>query len=373
MSRRRTAPEPLVLALALALLVGCGGEPGTELDEQPSAPDLAFAVAPDCPQTRQGTGAVWLDDPALLSLIERPLYCMNGSGRLQGTFVSAIEPDGWQPAQRGDLRFVYPLGDPHQHEVQIYHALTGMAARYRGVAGAPAPIHVTLSADASFTLSRYDQPDRLRIALQGVVPQMVPGQILHHEYGHHLILRHGPLDDVINEAFADYLAADFSGEPRILALERLALPASVTQDAAALEVARRYLERSVDNQRVYPADVVTQEQLCQILAQAAAVFPQGSPLVPTQKLADCDSASKQELSRPEPHRTGMIASGALWSLRGQIGPGAVAALLFHTVSSEHQLSLESLCPALGRADLALTGGHDAQAIEAVCTARGLPR
>lgn len=373
MSRRRTAQEPLVLALVLTLLAGCGVEPGATLDDQPPAPDLVLAIAPDCPQTRQGTGAVWPGDPAKLSLTERPLYCMDGSGRLRGTFVSAIQPEGWQPAQRGDLRFVYPLGDPHQHEVQIYHALTTMAARYRGAAGAPAPIQVTLSADASFTLSRYDWPDRLRIALQGVVPQMVQGQILYHEYGHHLVLRHGPLDDVINEAFADYLAADFSGEPRILELSRLALPASVTQNPTALEVARRYLERSVDNQRTYPADVVTQEQLCQILAQAAAVFPPGSPLVPAQKLADCDAASKQELARPEPHRTGMIASGALWSLRGQIGPGAVAALLFHTLSSEHQLSLESLCPALRRADLALTGGHDAQAIEAACTARGLPR
>jgi hypothetical protein len=371
MTPRRTAQK---LVLFLVLLVGCGGEPGAgEPDEQPPAPDLAFAIAPDCPQTRQGSGAVWLDDPAVLSLIEHPLYCMDGSGRLQGTFVSAIQPDGWQPAQQGDLRFVYPLGDPHQHEVQIYHALTGMAARYRGVAGAPAPIRVTLSADASFTLSRYDHPDRLRIALQGVVPQMVPGQILHHEYGHHLILRYGPLEDVVNEAFADYLAADFSGEPRILELSRLALPASVKQDSAALEVARRYLERSVENQRVYPTDVVTQEKLCQILAQAAAVFPAGSPLVPAQKLADCASASKQELARPEPHRTGMIASGALWSLRGQIGPGAVAALLFQALTEGPHLSLESLCPALKRADLALTGGRDGQAIEAVCTARGLPR
>jgi hypothetical protein len=358
------------------LTIGCGGEPGPAADEAPfeGGRPVSPIFPPHCPGTQRGTGAVWLDNPADMTLVELPLHCLSGSDRLQGSFVASIEPDGSSPASSADHRFVYDLDDPHLQEVQIYHALTGMAGYYQSALDAdPAALTVKLSAEASFTTSRYDWPDQLRIASGGVMPRrMVPLQVLLHEYGHHLILRHGTIDQVLNEGMADYLAADFTGNPRILALERLDLPGSVKDDPEALAIARRYLERRLDNTRTYPADVVTQGDLCQVLGQAAGVFPASSPLVPEQRLQQCKSMSKKELAAPEPHRTGMIVGGTLWELRGRLGSAVVNTLLFEVLRQAKNLSVENLCARLQSADQSLYAHQNMAAIHEVCEARGLP-
>jgi hypothetical protein len=364
------------VVLIVVLVVGCGGETSQNGDIPPVEGGglVTPMFPPHCPGTQRGVGAVWLDNPSDMSLVELPLHCMSGSGQLQGSFVSSVQPEGSSAASSSDLRFVYSLDDPRLQEVQVYHALTGMAGHFQSALSSdPKAIRVQLSANASFTTSRYDWPDRLRIAAGGVVPKkMVPLQVLLHEYGHHLILRHGQIDQVLNEGMADYLAADFTGNPRILDLERLDLPDSVRDDPEALAIARRYLERRVDNQLSYPADVVTQKELCQTLNEAAGVFPASSALVPAQKLQRCKSMSKQELAAPEPHRTGMIIAGTLWDLRRRLGSAVVNTLLFEVLRQAKNLSVENLYARLQSADQSLNGHQNMAAIQEVCKARGLP-
>ena len=362
-----------LLLLSVALLA-CSPEQQPAPEPSQTSP-WHQPAAPDCPEMQQGLGAVWLDDPAKMTLEERPLHCLAGDGRLQGRFVSTIQPEG-QPALGNDGRFFFDLADPRLQQVQVYYALTGMAGHYQPAidpAGALPSIRVELRPTASFTISRYDWPDRLRIAADGVMPaQMVPLQVLCHEYGHHLILAQGTrVDQVLNEGLADYLAADFTENPRILALERLELPAALLDSADALSIARRYLERSVDNQRTYPADVVTQQQYCETLGQAAAVFPVGSPLVPTQKLEQCKEMTAEQLEQHEPHRTGMIIAGALWELRGALGSATLNGLLFAVLATGGDLGVTGLGPALLQADLAQHDGVHAPKIQAVLQARGL--
>jgi hypothetical protein len=180
------------------------------------------------------------------------------------------------------------------------------------------------------------------------------------------------IDQVLNEGLADYLAAAFTENPRILSLDRLELPPEVEQDPEKLAIAARYLERTVDNDLTYPEDLVTQGGLCDTFKEAAAIFPSGSPLVPDQKLQQCKSMSKQELASPEPHRTGMIVAGALWSLRGRLGALMVNALVLEVLGAKpSSMTFLTFDDNLVKADQALHAGANVEAIRQVFDARGL--
>jgi hypothetical protein len=372
--------------MVLLLAAGCGAEPDPQLPDggpvadisSDSGPPSAWVQPPppDCPGMVTGTGDIWLDDPGEMSLVERPLYCLDpDEDRLAGLFITEIKPDSWQPASDKDRRFFFDLYDPHLHEVQVYYAVLGMVGYYRPLMSTsePPPIRIELSANRSFTHSHYYLPDRLIIALGGVEPAMVPLQILCHEYAHHLIMRRIPtIDQLLNEGLADYLAAAFTENPRILSLDRLELPPEVQQDPEKLAVAARYLERSVDNELTYPEDLVTQGGLCETFKEAAAVFPAGSPLVPDQKLQQCASMSQQELASPEPHRTGVILAGALWSLRSRLGAPTVNALVLEVLGEKpSSMTFLTFDDSLVKADQALHGGANVEAIRQVFDGRGL--
>jgi hypothetical protein len=381
MSRR----SGLRLVLFPLLLAACGAE-NSATDAQPPlpAPDSgvvppsawAQPPAPACPQATTGVGEVWLDDPDDMSLVERPLYCLSGTGQLKGTFVSDIAPDSWQPAQEDDDHFVYTMGDAHLHEVQAYYAVMGMVGTYQALmsTGEPSPIQIEIGERKSFAQSHYYLPDLLIVGLKGVKPDMVPIQILCHEYGHHLIMSRVPkIEQLLNEALADYLAAAFTGNPRILSLDRLDVPQAVLDDPQALAIAARYLERTVDNDLTYPDDVVTNEKLCQTIQQAADTFPPDTELVPESRLAECKSLSPQELTEPEPHRTGAILAGALWQLREQLGAAVVNELIFDALAVQKPAALSFLTfdDALVEADRARHDGAHVAAIRQVFDARGL--
>lgn len=375
--------------LILLLPIGCGAE-----QHQPPVPDGGPVAdssgdtgpasawvqpsPPDCPGMVTGAGEIWLDDPGEMSLVERPLYCLDPGGRLAGTFITEIKPDSWQPASDKDQQFFFDIYNPHLHEVQVYYAIIGMVGYFRPLMSTsePPPIRIELSANKSFTRSHYYLPDRLIIALEGVEPAMVPLQILCHEYAHHLIMRRLPqIDQVLNEGLADYLAAAFTENPRILSLDRLELPPEVQQDPQKLAVAARYLERSVDNDLTYPDDLVTQGGLCETFKEAAKVFPSGSPLVPDQKLQQCASMSQQELASPEPHRTGVILAGALWSLRGRLGAPKVSALVLEVLRRQGEkptsMTFLTFDDNLVQADQTLHGGANVEAVRQVFDGRGL--
>lgn len=374
----------LRLALFPLLLAACSGDDSATDAQLPSPqPDGGVVQpsawmqpsAPACPQAAAGVGAVWLDDPNDMSLVQRALYCLSGTGKLQGTYISTITPDSWQPAVEDDDRFVYTMDDAHLHEVQAYYAVTGMVGTYQPMmaSGEPPQIRIEIAENKSFAQSHYYLPDLLIVGLKGVKPDMVPIQILCHEYAHHLVM--GPLpqiEPVLSEGLADYLAAAFTGNPRILSLDRLDVPQAVLADPESLAIAARYLERTVDNDLTYPDDVVTHEKLCQTIQQAADTFPPDTELVPASRLAQCKSLSPQELAEPEPHRTGAILAGALWQLRDQLGASVVNALVFEALRQQAvALSFLTFDDGLVEADRAHHNGGHVSAIRQVFDARGL--
>lgn len=380
-------PHSRLNLLILLLLVSCGAELSSGDPTDPNDPNdptdpnetagsaWSQPVPPTCPQMITGSGAVWLDDPADMSLVQRPLHCLAGTSRLEGQFIVGIQPKDWQSAYSEQESFVYTLDDQHLHEVQLYYAIVGMVGYYQPhmtLAELP-PIQIDIRHTASFATSRYDLPNNLSVGLQGVIPQMLSVQITSHEYAHHLIMRHlSDLDQILNEGLADYLAADFTKNPLILSLDRMDLPDALRADAEAMAIAARYLERSVDNELTYPDDAVSQRQLCQTLREAEAAFPPDTPLVPSAKLERCDSMSADEQAQLEPHRTGMILAGALWELRQELGSGTVNALIFRALADQSGwLDLQEFAPELQRADQALHQGANAQSIEQVFSGRGL--
>jgi len=370
------------LCISLALLtMGCGGDP-PPLQQVPGVgPDAGMVEldpAPSCPGGQSGEGHVWLGDPGVPQLVARRLHCLAGDGLLHGAFVDRIAPRGREPTQEASHRFRYPLDDPRRHEVQAYYEIVGMVAHYQPHLAfpTPAPVVVLLREQDSFATSRYESSE-LSLGLGDVRPAALPLPVVRHEYAHHLIKQHAskvPL--LINESLADYLAAERGDDPSILALDRLALPAAMRENAEAMDLAARYLERSVANEMVYPDDVMTEGELCEVFERAAEVFPPEVGLVPEAKLTRCRELDDEQKKRPEPHLAGRVLSGALWDLRQRLGGERVNALIFGLLSRSAELdrflSLRAFGAGLAAVDALLHAGADSATIREIFATRGLP-
>ena len=310
------------------------------VDAGPVEPALSSWHAPTSPECQggtHGTGAVWMDDSADLSLVPKPLCCLDSSGSLVSNYVISIHGDTWTPAAQADHVFDYPSSDLRQREVQAYYGILAMVARFQPLVRVTTlpPIEVRLREHEHMSIAYYSLTyHRITIGLAGLSHQLLPARLTNHEYGHHLVMIHEPgLPKTINEALADYLAADLRDHPALLSLGDLTLPDWMTTDRALAALAGRYLERSLSDGYVYPDHVIDWAEFCGVLQLAADMSEEGAALISEERLKDCAEMTEEEGAVPEPHLTGRIVGGALWDARAEVGPEVLANVIFAVLDS----------------------------------------
>ena len=351
-----------------------GSPDATEADAGPSPPPEPFEMppAPICPGATTGTGWVWLDDWDDTSLVERSLPCLAGDGTLSGPAVLAIEPDAWPAVQEPDHVFEYEASGPGYYDVQAYWGVVGMLGYYQSaVLVEIPPVTVVLLAAESSGVARYWRDDRrIELGLSGLSHGMLGVRIANHEYGHHLVMMHAPIvDQLTNEAVADYLSASFRGLPGVLLFEELELPPEISGNAGLLQMAGAYFTRSLDNTLLYPDDRIDWGEFCDVMKLAAGF---ASGMIPADRLERCDAMSHAERAEPEPHLTGRILGGALWDVRGALGREVTDRLVFNALL---RLAPDDDFLAFGvrlaEAAAHLEGDSAAQAVDTAFAARGL--
>jgi hypothetical protein len=308
-----------------------------------------------------GRGNVWRGhDPGKLQ--ERDIPCLDGDGSLSGYYVDSIRASSGEAAFSEENRFLYESDDDRLNQVEAYYVITHMAnwmigyftpaSDFENVVQMVRSDEVTLYYDRAEVESKqlcYS----LEIGMQGVSGTFLNVDIFSHELGHHLLfsLNRQIANSMIHEAMADYLAACF------------------TRDSTIEPSEWPGFDRNVDNDWVAPDKVITRGEYCSILLGRMEddgidqVYPSLA-----QTFTQCRNDDPQE---PQPHWAGMILSGALWDLRGEIGEADFHPVLFRALHFHAINDTGDLMDALIEEDQDLNAGANQERIRSSFEARGI--
>lgn len=229
--------------------------------------------------------------------IEVPLRDLDGSGRLQGSWVTVENPAGGAFSLTG--RYCFSSRDLHFEEVMAYYHITE-AGRYVDALGFPGLLRApqAVKVHATGLAESWYSPTERRIYLgDGGVDDAEDADIILHEFGH--VLHDAAVGSfgtgetaALSEGFADYFAATRTGD------------AAIGNWDAAHHAQGCY--RDLTELRRYPAD------LC-----------------------------------GEPHADGLIWGGLLWRLHEALGSEtadrlALAALYFQTPRGTMEAAAQGL-------------------------------
>ncbi len=284
----------------------------------------------------QGSGSVYVPNVVQSGGVpsQVPLYDLDDSGFLAGRIVRVIDERAVE-AFRPELAFAFPPSDPRFVQTSVFRSLTDTARLFeqRGFPAFPEPLH------AFVNLPDLDGVGELNNAFydpffgglfffgngDGVVLANVgtDSDVASHEMGHHLFetlaepLALFSSDPVLamNEGFADAVAALWNGDANV---------------GESVVPGQPYL-RTLANANVFPDDVAA-----------------------------------------DPHQTGLIFGGMLWSLRQSLGPVEVGEIAMAGLPFlPAQPDAWDFPAALVSGDQAVNGGANAATINAAATARGL--
>lgn len=369
-------------AVAATLLGGCGSDVGrvdpTATGVDHTAPEGPPHAPPDSPTQPidpgpvppvcgtfddAGQGTTWVaSSPA--SAVQRPLRCLDpASDGLAGRFVSrtaetpAPEFSG-TPATEADRIYDYAVTDPQANQPAAYYVVTEMALSLNVLDAELAAPAVALATGPFFLANSYYSPEHgVTLGRGGLPGGRLDVEMAAHEYGHHAVttLAPGLSLSTLHEGMADFLACHQSKDPDLMAT----LPAA--------------LRRPCENARRWPDDAQNVQQACALLVQA---FQQAgwSKSYESEYEAALDCAAMPPPWALEGHQTGMIVSGALWSLHESLGVGTFMPLFFRALTllpKEPTGDFGMLRAALHAADEALFGGANTAALDAELAYRGM--
>ncbi len=284
----------------------------------------------------QGTGSVYVPNVVQSGGVpsQVPLFDLDDSGFLGGRVTRVIDERAVE-AFRPDNAFAFLPADPRFVQTSVYRSLTDTARLFelRGFPPFTTPVHAFVNLagpggigeynnafyyDSFFRLFGFGNGDGVVLANVGT-----DSDVASHEMGHHLFetlaepLALFTSDPVLamNEGFGDAVAALWNGDPNV---------------GESVVPGQPYM-RTLANVAIYPDDVAA-----------------------------------------DPHETGLIYGGLLWSLRQSIGPIevgeiAMAGLPFLPAQPDPW----DFPAALVSGDQAVNGGVNVATINAAANARGL--
>lgn len=377
------SPRPSALTVApwlAAALLACGGEAPTPGPSPLSAatdagadtaappflvPDESFEeLCAEYPLT--GSGSTWSTAPATATTL-RPLRCLGNGERLSGRFVSSTfewpSRGGAFAVTEASRVYDYPLGDPRANQPALYHRVTEMAlAHWRLFPAAAYYGRVAVySGEFSAFYSRYEGR-ALVLGRRMIAGGTADMHIAAHEYGHHVVstLAPGLRSATLHEGLADFFGC---------------LPPEGGEDGAPLLPAvPAFLQRDCANDRRWPEAARSLGEVCaaQLAGFQSTGWDAAYPAEYADLAAGCAALPARLREAVEPHVTGMIVSGALWSLSRTLGRATTIRLVLHALSVwKIGGDLGSLGEGLLEADRSEFGGAHAGAIAEQLALRGM--
>ncbi len=327
-------------------------------------------VAALCPEGYvTGRGHVFpLDAPDAVA--ERDLLCLEGDGTLRGYFVAGVGSSlegtsGYEAAHSPIHSFLYTAGEPRFDEVQAYYVTTSMIAWVMAHLDDPVALEPSVDVlrgdEVLLDYGRAEVESRqwcslMTMGMQRVTAPAVNVDVLAHELGHHIVmsLNSAIENSMLHEGLADYLAASFTNDP---VLESSEWPT---------------FDRSLEEERIAPDDIITREEYCQLLYDALhadsleTIYP---GLL--DALVFCLGGTAEEREAPAHHYAGVIVASALWQIRGRVGEEVLHPMLFQVLHDNDVNETGLLMDLLVSADAARYGGvHQAIIVDAFTT-RGI--
>jgi len=235
--------------------------------------------------------------------------------------------------------------------------LTEMALEHSSLAPSLSYPALDVITGPFFMIDSYYSGKKITLGRGGLPNSRVDVQIASHEYGHHVIMTLAPQLSLstFHEGMADFLACSY------------------TKEATWTSSIPIVLQRPCENDHAWPADAQDLKQACDIMISGfqSAGWDQAYP-DDYDALTDCS-----EMDPPYPlegHQTGMIVSGALWSIGQAVGqtvflPIYLRALTLIPASGVGDFGM--LHQALVAADQEMHAGAHVAAIEAELTKRGM--
>ena len=310
-----------------------------------------------------GFGTTWLD-PSASSGQQRWLRCLStGTEELRGRFVGALHETNLPEVagtsvEEPDRVYDYPVDDRLANQPAAYYVVTEMALAHHAMDEDLDLSAIDLYTGPFFLFdSFYSAGESITLGRAGLPGNRLDVHIAAHEYGHHVIatLAPGLSASTLHEGMADFLSCVFN------------------ETAAFMGGLPVELRRPCDNQHRWPDDGKNVNEACQLLNAAFESTDWADEYDDElETIQDC-------LEMPPPyalegHQTGMIVSGALWSLRDQLGEATVLALFYDAlrrIPEDAAGDFGILRTALLEADDALFDGEHTSDIEAELALRGM--
>ena len=282
-----------------------------------------------------GTGSVYVPNVVQSGGVpsQVTLYDLDDSGFLAGRIARVIDSRAVE-AFRPDAAFSFPPADPRFVQTSVYRSLTDPARLFeaRGFPAFNKPLHAFVNVadldgvgefnnafyDPFYQLFEFGNGDGVVLANVGT-----DSDVASHEMGHHFFetlvepLAFFTGDPVLamHEGFADAVAALWNGDPNM---------------GESVVPGQPYL-RTLANSAIYPDDVA-----------------------------------------PDPHETGLIYGGMLWSLQQSLGASELEEILMAGLPFlPAQPDPWDFPAALVSGDQALNGGVNVPTLNAAASARGL--
>jgi hypothetical protein len=266
-----------------------------------------------------GAGTTWLES-TLASGGQRHLRCLShGTAALSGRFVHTVHETNLPNiagtyVEEADRIYDYPVHDRLANQPAVYYVVTQMALAQQAADDALSLPPVEVFTGPFFLFDSFYTGEGLTLGRAGLSGSRLDVDITAHEYGHHVVATLAPALHLstLHEGMADFLSCAFRG------------------DAAFMDSLPAPLQRPCDNDSAWPFDAYDTQQACALLA---AGF----------KDAGWDQEYEEEydtvqacLAAPGPHLleghlTGMIVSGALWSLHVDLGPATFMPLFLEAL------------------------------------------
>jgi Zn-dependent metalloprotease len=303
----------------------------------------------------EGEANIWSENPVVTSerTTQRLLY-MDATKALSGQFVRTYNANFEQnvldvviptiplskftTAKRPDRKFNFSEDDARLSEAMAYYHMNRVHDHWRNVgfhgldAKAPVFVNIQTVQGAGWDNAQYLRSSQFPITgvfIFGAGQKFnnfgLDGDVYYHEYGHG-VLDHivpGMLEAVesvyplaFHEGFGDISACSITGNSRM------------GEFASINRASGKWEGRNLENKNRYPANVPA-----------------------------------PEIKIPEPHYTGLIASGAWWDLQKQIGLQKAHQLLYQSLQLlPSEMNFFDLRDAMSAADESLNNGLNSAAI-----------